>query len=182
MRANIERPRAKAKQLRETGLATLQVRYEQRVLNGEFLKCASALPNGRPFPRHAWDSRARADGRVPHPCHDAILLLRTAMHAAIETGNAEIIEATGLFIEAYFDQCRDAALDVGAVLTSDVSVADVISVECEAVSALAVANETQSPGAIDQARESMWKAMGRAGRFLRSADSQRRRNAQTVVR
>jgi hypothetical protein len=182
MTANIEQPRAKTKQLRVGGLATPQIKFEERVLNGAFLKCAAALPNGRPAPRHAWDNRAREDGRVPHPCHDAILLLRGAMHAAIESGDHLVVRQTRLEIESYFDQCMNAAVDVGTVLTEEVSVADVINVECEAVSALALANETQSPGALDQAREKMWSAIDRAGNYLRMLDARRRTDARVSIR
>jgi hypothetical protein len=88
-------------------------REELRELAAQFLRMVSHLPC-RPEPRHAWDNRARRDQRVPHPCADAIALARTAHAAAIETGNVEIIRATRLEIEEYFDLSKKAALALPA--------------------------------------------------------------------
>ncbi len=104
------------KQTQRGGLAAPQIpspatvaRDELRELASKFLQMVRYLPC-RPTPRSAWDNRARQDQRVPHPCHDAIALARSAHNAAIDTGNVEIIRGTRLEIEEYFDLCKTAAL------------------------------------------------------------------------
>lgn len=165
------------KQLRRVGLAAPQVRFEMRVLNGAFLQIAAALPR-RPEPAHAWHNRARADGRVPHPNHDTILLCRQAMHDAIETGNDNVTRTTRLSIEDYFQRCSDAALDVGTVLAEDVCVTEVVEGECRSVAAIVAANERPSPSSVEAARACLVNSLDRCSSYLRSMGTRQRTDAQ----
>lgn len=167
------------KSIRRSGLATAQDRHEQRALTDSYLKIVAALPR-RPEPRAHWDGRARGDGRVPHPAIDGVVACRAAVRAAIETGDAAIVRATRLAVEAYFDGCMAAALDVGAPLTECVTVADVVSEECEAIQALSVARETGSPGAKDLACERLRRANDRAEMYVLATERERRRPLNAV--
>lgn len=170
-----------AKQIRKLNLSSAQIRFEERVLNGAFLKIAARLPR-RPEPRTSWDNRARADGRTPHPSHDAVLLARQAMHDAIETADATIILVTRLAIEAYFQQCAEAAVDVGTVLVDDVAVTEVVSSQCRALDTVVAANQDPSPSSIDQARSSLQLSLDRCGGYLRSLNTRRRADTQFGIR
>ena len=168
-----------AKRIRQHGLAGPQIRFEERVLNGEFTKIIARLDSA-PEPRNAWYSRQRRDGRVPHPAHDAVLYCRSAMHAAIETGDTSVIDDTRLQIVNYFERCMAAAIDVGAPLTERVTVADVVAEECEAISAVVAAKDAPSAGALATAREKMRRMIDGAQKYLRMADTEERRNSAGI--
>jgi hypothetical protein len=145
----------------------------QRALTDAFLACAGAL-HRRPEPRHAWDSRARGDGRAAHPANDAVILCRGAMHAALETNDPLVIRQTRLAIEEYFDLCADEATNVGAALIDQPTITDVVTSDCEAVAAIVAANESQSLGALANAKRKARSAADALVRWLSTADSAQR--------
>lgn len=179
MRENLRITGMPSKQIRRTGLRTPQTRYEQNVLNGAFIRCAASLPHGRPQPKHVWDARARLDS-IPHPAHDAVLYTREAMRDAIESGDPSVIRDTRLAIESYFAQCGEAAVSVGAAVTEHADVAEVVREECDAVSAIVAASESQSSGLWDVARQKAMSAMDRLAAFTR--DANQRARSSVVVR
>ncbi len=171
------------KQTSRVSLATTQsdeARFERRRLDSAFLAIVRALPC-RPSPRNAWDNRARRDQRVPHPCADAIALCRQAIEAANATRDVNIIRATRLEIEEYFDLCKAAAtrlpvrpaatlpsvLPLGAASSSSSHLA-LIKEQAEATTAVAESIALPSETTMERARREVREAVDAGLTFLKS--------------
>ncbi len=135
-------------------------RRDEKELRFAFAQIVGKLPR-RPEPRGVWDHRTRSDNPVPHPNHVAVDACRAALKCAIETGDDEIVYETRLRIEAYFDECRDASLDVGVVLHEIVPESEVVAAGCAAVSGIVAAKEANSPGMVETAKSAARRAADR---------------------
>jgi hypothetical protein len=163
-------------QRRSLKLIPARLRAERTALREAFMRTVAALPK-RPEPSDPWDCRGRGSNKADHPAIKAVALCRAAYRDAVATKDTDTMRLTRLAIEAYWAECCEASLDVGAVVELAPAVSDVVREECEAVSAIVAANETKSPGALDYAKQQVREALDSGAAFLRGLNARTRQAA-----
>lgn len=144
-------------------------RVAERRLRTLFLAIPKDLPT-RPEPRHVFDNVARASNPLPPRGVDLLAVYRTAMAAAIATGDVQVIESTQFQIIAFHDELLAQAL-ADSPLLSKVSFRDIacsaIEETAEALTAIGVAG--MEPGHTDTAVREAGEAIVSLERFREGA-------------
>lgn len=108
-----------------------------------------------PEPRFLFANRRRSANALACPGMDAVRAARITMRAALASGNAKVIEATAIEIDAFFAELHAAALVAYHEFSNTPSLAETalsgIKEVGEATHAVAEALVTRSPGDIERA-------------------------------